>query len=311
MESFAVLAYLVAAVCFIMALRGLSSPETSRAGNIYGIAGMVGRNRHHIDAGARSSATGWIIIGIVIGGAIGTFIALRIQMTALPQLVAAFHSLVGLAAVLVAVAAFYTPHAYGIGQRRRYRQVGSLIEMAHGHGDRRHHVYRLDRRVREATGACVRQTAGQFPGQHFLNLGIAVVVVLIWLSGCAPRNLAWPSVSADHRRACARLPADLADRRRRHAGRDFDAQQLFRLGSLRHRLHLAKQFADHHRRPGRFVRRDPQLHHVQGHEPLDLQRDPRRFRRRDGRHRGEQIGDRTVKQGSAEDASFIMGNAKA
>src|SRR6185312_3896983 len=92
--------YLIASVCFILALRGLSSPVTSRAGNMYGIAGMV------IAIGttlASPSIVSYplIIAGVIIGGAIGTFIALRIQMTALPQLVAAFHSLVGLAAVCV------------------------------------------------------------------------------------------------------------------------------------------------------------------------------------------------------------------
>ena len=98
------LLYLVASVCFIMALRGLSSPLTARGGNLYGIVGML------IAIGTTLATPGVvsypvILLGIVIGGAIGTFIALRIQMTALPQLVAAFHSLVGLAAVCVAAAA--------------------------------------------------------------------------------------------------------------------------------------------------------------------------------------------------------------
>ena len=102
--------YLIASVAFIMALRGLSSPETARAGNLYGIVGML------IAIGTTLASPGvvsypLIALGIVIGGAIGTFIALRIQMTALPQLVAAFHSLVGLAAVCVAAAAFKEPDA--------------------------------------------------------------------------------------------------------------------------------------------------------------------------------------------------------
>ena len=90
-DSLSALCYLIASVCFIMALRGLSSPETARAGNIYGIAGMV-------IAVVTTLVTPhvvsfWlIIVGILIGGAIGTYIAMRIQMTALPQLVAAFHS---------------------------------------------------------------------------------------------------------------------------------------------------------------------------------------------------------------------------
>jgi NAD(P) transhydrogenase subunit beta len=117
-ESLSALFYLVAAICFIMALRGLSSPETARTGNVYGVAGMI-------IAVATTLATPhvvsfWlIVVGILIGGAVGTYIALRIQMTALPQLVAAFHSLVGLAAVCVAAAAFTFPEAYGIGVRAR------------------------------------------------------------------------------------------------------------------------------------------------------------------------------------------------
>ena len=129
-ESLSAFFYLVAAICFIMGLRGLSSPETARAGNIYGIAGMV-------IAVVTTLATPhvvslWlIVVGILIGGAIGTYIALRIQMTALPQLVAAFHSLVGLAAVCVAAAAFTFPEAYGIGVRGSIHR-SSLIEMAIG-----------------------------------------------------------------------------------------------------------------------------------------------------------------------------------
>jgi len=97
-ENLAALLYLVASVCFIMALKGLSSPETARHGNFYGIAGMVLAIGTTLALPIMSGYIG-IAIAIVIGGAVGTFIALRIQMTALPQLVAAFHSLVGLAAV--------------------------------------------------------------------------------------------------------------------------------------------------------------------------------------------------------------------
>src|SRR5689334_14932680 len=113
-----------------MALRGLSSPETARNGNIYGIVGMVIAVATTLAMPVVQSY--WLIVaGIVIGGAIGTYIALNIQMTALPQLVAAFHSLVGLAAVCVAAAAFYAPDAYGIGTEGAIEQ-GSLIEMGLG-----------------------------------------------------------------------------------------------------------------------------------------------------------------------------------
>jgi H+-translocating NAD(P) transhydrogenase subunit beta len=129
-ENWAALLYLLASVCFILALRGLSSPQTARLGNLYGIAGMV------IAVGTTLASphvvSFWLIaIGILIGGAIGTWVALRIQMTALPQLVAAFHSLVGLAAVCVAAAAFSFPDAYGIGTRLAIHRE-SLVEMAIG-----------------------------------------------------------------------------------------------------------------------------------------------------------------------------------
>jgi len=109
----AALLYLVAAVCFILALRGLSHPTTSRSGNLYGMVGMA--IAIFTTLATPGVVSYWlIVVGILIGGTIGTVIALRIQMTALPQLVAAFHSLVGLAAVFVAAAAFFRPEAYGI-----------------------------------------------------------------------------------------------------------------------------------------------------------------------------------------------------
>ncbi|MGQ0677514.1 MAG: NAD(P)(+) transhydrogenase (Re/Si-specific) subunit beta [Rhodospirillales bacterium] len=129
-ENVAALLYLVSAVCFIMALRGLSSPVTARHGNLYGIAGMAIAILTTLAAPGVLSY--WVIlVGILIGGAAGAAIALRIQMTALPQLVAAFHSLVGLAAVFVAAAAFYLPEAYGIGVAGKIK-AASLVEMGLG-----------------------------------------------------------------------------------------------------------------------------------------------------------------------------------
>ena len=185
MEAYAVIAYLVAAICFIMALRGLSSPETARMGNIYGITGMVVAVVTTLTLPGVVSF--WmIIVGVLIGGSIGTVIALRIQMTALPQLVAAFHSLVGLAAVLVAAAAYYQPDAYGIGVRGDIA-IGSLIEMAIGTA-----IGAIT-----FTGSIVAFAKLQglvsgnpliFPMQHPLNaaLGILTVVLVIWL--CAGQS---------------------------------------------------------------------------------------------------------------------------
>ena len=178
-EDLTALAYLVASVCFIMALRGLSHPETSRAGNIYGIVGMVIAVATTLALPGVVSF-GLIIAGIVIGGAIGTVIALRINMTALPQLVAAFHSLVGLAAVLVAAAAFYKPDAYGIGTPGDI-YTASLIEMSIG----------VAIGAITFTGSVVAFAKLQglvsgnplvFPMQHPLNaaIGIAIVALVVW-----------------------------------------------------------------------------------------------------------------------------------
>jgi len=122
--------YLISAVLFIFALRGLSHPESSRLGNIFGMIGMIIAIFTTLMI---QSVFSYVEIGVAIfiGGAIGTFIALRIEMTALPQLVAAFHSLVGLAAVFVAAAAFYDPSSLNIGE---FGLIGmsSLIEMSIG-----------------------------------------------------------------------------------------------------------------------------------------------------------------------------------
>jgi H+-translocating NAD(P) transhydrogenase subunit beta len=175
-ESYSAFCYLIASICFIMALRGLSSPETARNGNYFGIAGMVIAILTTL-AMPRVVSFGLIAAGIVIGGAIGTFIARKIQMTALPQLVAAFHSLVGLAAVCVACAAFAAPEAYGIGVRGNIH-VESLIEMAIG----------LTIGAITFTGSIVAFAKLQglvtgapltFTGQHLLNAVLGALLILL------------------------------------------------------------------------------------------------------------------------------------
>jgi NAD(P) transhydrogenase subunit beta len=182
--------YLISAVMFIMALRGLSSPETARKGNRYG---MIGMTIAIITTLATPGVVsyGMIIAGIVIGGGIGTFIALRIQMTALPQLVAAFHSLVGLAACAVAAAAFTNPEAYGLGQRGDIA-AGSLIEMSLG----------MAIGAVTFTGSIIAFGKLQglisgkpvtFAGQHMLNagLGVMLVILILWLMVSNSSNAFW------------------------------------------------------------------------------------------------------------------------
>ena len=127
--------YLVSGVFFIMALRGLSSPETSRQGNYFGIVGMtIAVATTLLDPSidmSDPSIVQLVVAGIIIGGVIGSIIARRISMTAMPQLVAAFHSLVGLAAVLVAWAAYLAPESFGIAPDG-YIKTASLVEMSLG-----------------------------------------------------------------------------------------------------------------------------------------------------------------------------------
>ncbi len=127
------LLYLVAGVLFILALRGLSHPTTSRQGNTFGMVGMAIAIGTTLAWSPPSDAIGWglVIGGLVIGGGIGAVMARKIAMTDMPQLVAAFHSLVGLAAVLVAAGALYAPAAFGIGAAGSIAKA-SLVEMALG-----------------------------------------------------------------------------------------------------------------------------------------------------------------------------------
>jgi NAD(P) transhydrogenase subunit beta len=131
--NLAAVLYLVSGVLFILALRGLSSPETSRAGNRNGMLGMVIAILTTLAVSSPTDALTWGLIlgGMAIGGGAGAVIARRIAMTQMPQLVAAFHSLVGLAAVFVAAAALYAPQAFNIGEPGNVH-VQSLIEMSLG-----------------------------------------------------------------------------------------------------------------------------------------------------------------------------------
>jgi len=159
-----------------MALRGLSSPVSARQGNIFGVVGMViAVTTTLIDPSINSY---WmIILGVLIGGAIGTVVALKIQMTALPQLVAAFHSLVGLAAVFVAAATLYHPEAAGLGAVGSIH-TGSLVEMSLG----------MAIGAITFSGSVIAFAKLQgvmtgnpivFPGQHPLNAVVGIVLVAL------------------------------------------------------------------------------------------------------------------------------------
>ncbi|MFG1477130.1 NAD(P)(+) transhydrogenase (Re/Si-specific) subunit beta [Xanthobacter sp. V4C-4] len=131
--NIAALLYLVSGVLFILALRGLSHPTTSRQGNLFAMVGMTIAVLTTLALQPPSDVVGWVLViaGLGIGGGVGAVVAKRIAMTAMPQLVAAFHSLVGLAAVLVAAAALYAPRAFGIGDPGHLHGA-SLVEMSLG-----------------------------------------------------------------------------------------------------------------------------------------------------------------------------------
>ena len=185
METLSALAYLVSAVCFIMALRGLSGPETARGGLVFGMAGM---GLAVLTTFFLPNVTSyfWILPAVAIGGAVGSGIALKIKMTDLPQLMAAFHSLVGLAAVFVAAAAFTNPEAYHIGTAGDIK-VASLIEMSLG----------VAIGAITFTGSIIAFGKLQgvisgkpvtFPMQHPLNAALGVLMVFLIIGLCTTQN---------------------------------------------------------------------------------------------------------------------------
>ncbi len=181
--NLAAVLYLASGVLFILALRGLSSPVTSRRGNQLGMIGMalaVGTALATLwGQGALDGLTLALIAGgVAVGGGVGAVIARRVAMTSMPQLVAAFHSLVGLAACLVAVAALYTPGAYGIGDGQGGIKVQSLVELSLG----------LAIGAVTFTGSLIAfaklngNMSGAsilLPGRHLLNIAIAVALVVL------------------------------------------------------------------------------------------------------------------------------------
>jgi len=177
-ENFASFLYLVSGVLFIMALRGLSHPTTSRQGNFYGMIGMA----IAVITTLALTTPSWsgillIIVGIAIGGSIGAYIARTIAMTAMPQLVAGFHSLVGLAAVLVAAAALYAPESFGIGaighihtQAIIEMSIGAAIGAVTFTGSIIAYL-KLDGRM---SGKPIL-----LPMRHFLNAGIGIAILIL------------------------------------------------------------------------------------------------------------------------------------
>tara|TARA_B100001057_G_scaffold215284_1_gene215508 strand:- start:3389 stop:4792 length:1404 start_codon:yes stop_codon:yes gene_type:complete len=194
--NFSAIFYLISGVLFILALRGLSSPDTSRQGNYFGIAGMViAIVVTFLSIGNFSVSIIYVFFFLLIGGSLGAYIAFRIPMTAMPELVAGFHSLVGLAAVFVAIAAFLSPEVFNLGEKGNIK-LASLIEMSIG----------------AAVGAITFSgsiiafmklkgiMSGSpiiFNGQHFLNLslGIIIFVLIFYLCKTQSANIFWTVIA--------------------------------------------------------------------------------------------------------------------
>ena len=184
--------YLVSGILFILALRGLSSPETSRRGNLFGILGMaLAITVTFLFVDILFSGLLFIICALAIGGSIGSIIAYRVSMTAMPQLIAGFHSFVGLAAVLVALSAFYNPEAFGLGTLNNIK-TASLIEMSIG----------ASIGAITFTGSVIAflklqglmsGTPITFKGQHFINLliGIGIISLIIYVTINQSNHIFW------------------------------------------------------------------------------------------------------------------------
>jgi len=184
--------YLISGVLFILALRGLSSPETSRRGNLFGILGMViAITVTFLSIGNFSTGFIYVLIFLLVGGSIGALIAYKIPMTAMPELVAGFHSLVGLAAVFVAISAFLNPQTFNLGSPGDIK-TSSLIEMSIG----------------AAVGAItfsgsiiaflklrgiMSGSPITFKGQHYINLllGLSIIVLIFYLCRTQSDSIFW------------------------------------------------------------------------------------------------------------------------
>ncbi|MEX2128509.1 MAG: NAD(P)(+) transhydrogenase (Re/Si-specific) subunit beta [Xanthobacteraceae bacterium] len=186
------LLYLASGVLFILALRGLSSPETSRQGNIFGMTGMTIAIATTL-AASPPSVVGWALVigGLAIGGGIGAVIARRIAMTQMPELVAAFHSLVGMAAVLVAAGALYAPEAFGIGAPGAIKGA-TLVEMSLGTAigaiTFTGSVIAFLKLSGRISGAPIL-----LPARHVINIALAIAVVggIAWFVRSESHALFW------------------------------------------------------------------------------------------------------------------------
>src|SRR6202165_4812858 len=191
--NLAALLYLVAGVLFILALRGLSSPESSRRGNLFGMIGMAIAIVTTLAAHPPAGLGAWllVVVGIAFGGGIGALIARRVPMTAMPELVAAFHSLVGMAAVLVAAGALYAPDAFGIGSVGHVL-IASLVEMSIGTAIG---AVTFTGSIIAFLKLSARMSGAPIilPARHSINIAFAIgiVVLIVWFARSESYRAFW------------------------------------------------------------------------------------------------------------------------
>ena len=184
--------YLISGVLFILALRGLSSPETSRRGNFFGILGMtIAITITFLSMGNFSSGFVYVLIFLLAGGSIGAFIAYKIPMTAMPELVAGFHSLVGLAAVFVAISAFLNPEAFNLGSPGDIK-LSSLIEMSIG-GSIGAITFSGSIIAFLKLRGIMSGSPITFKGQHYINLllSLSIIVLIFYLCKTQTDSFFW------------------------------------------------------------------------------------------------------------------------
>ncbi len=293
-ESLVTVAYIVAGLLFIMSLSGLSAQATAARGNIYGIVGMI------IAAvatafGPRVGGYPTLAGAMAIGSAIGAVLAARVEMTSMPQLVAILHSFVGAAAVLVGLGGTLDPNAVHTGVEATIHQIETFVGVFVGAITFTGSVVAFGK-----LQGVIRSKPLLLPGRHLLNLSAAGACLffawqfvghptlspLLWttlVAGILGVHLVMAIGGADMPVVVSMLNS-------------YSGWAAAAAGFM-----LNNDLLDHHRRAGRLERRDPQLHHVPGDEPLVPERDLRRLRRRRRRGAGQERQRRAPGRGEERD----------
>ena len=275
-QSLATVAYIAAAVLFILSLGGLSHQETSRRGNMLGIVGMILAIVATVYGYMSSDGYVPMVIAIVPAVVIGAVVANRVKMEGMPQLVAILHSFVGLAAVFVGISSHLEAGVHVGESGQLIHDIEIFIGVFIGAITFTGSVIAFLKLKGSMSGTPIT-----IPGRHLLNLALIIVSVGlgVWFCRAESINAGMPPLLIMTAIAlfsgCAHGRRDW---RRGHAGRGVDVELLFRLGSRGSRVHAQESSANRHRRARGKQRCNPFIHHVQRHEPQLHQRDSGRIR---------------------------------